>query len=61
MKSADRWQVELNGETSVESIRAIQADAMLSVIELLDKRLTRKELVAAVAEMAAKLMGKKHE
>ena len=29
MKSAEEWQSELNGETSVESIREIQNDALL--------------------------------
>ena len=29
MKTAQKWQEELAGETSIESIKAIQADALL--------------------------------
>lgn len=35
VKSAEEWQEELAGETSVESIRQIQANAIIGVIPLL--------------------------
>lgn len=34
MKSAQQWQEELNGETSIESIKAIQADALTEAVTL---------------------------
>lgn len=35
MKSAQQWQHELQGETSIESIRAIQVDALAHAASLL--------------------------
>lgn len=35
MKTAQQWQDELAGETSVQSIRAIQADALSQAISLM--------------------------
>ena len=38
MKKAEQWQAELNGETSVESIRAIQLDALLEAAAMCRKQ-----------------------
>ena len=35
MKTAQEWQDELNGETSVKSIREIQIDALSTAVKLL--------------------------
>jgi len=38
MKSAEEWQEELAGETSIESIRQIQSDALLDAAHFLHQQ-----------------------
>ena len=53
MRTAEKWQKELAGETSLESIRAIQADAILGAIDAAQRVSGRQAIIAALAVLAA--------
>jgi len=52
MRTAEKWQEELAGETSLESIRTIQADAILGALGVAQRVRGRQEIIAALAELA---------
>lgn len=58
MKTAEQWQEELCGETSVESIRRIQTDALAQALFLIDRLRTMRntqDIRMAITEEIEKL------